>query len=76
MCYTYTVELCFLNERRNRHYGKSADKMGQKHNTHFSVYKCLYCDGYHIGKNRENKTDYDKKVITDVEVKDKTLILK
>lgn len=55
---------------------KAADKMGQKHNTHFSVYKCLYCDGYHIGKNRENKTDYDKKVVTDVEVKDKTLILK
>ena len=50
--------------------------MSQKHNTHFSVYKCLYCDGYHIGKNRENKTDYDKKVITNVEVKDKTLILK
>lgn len=55
---------------------KAADKMGQKHNTHFSVYKCLYCDGYHIGKNRENKTDYDKKVVTNVEVKDKTLILK
>ena len=55
---------------------KSAEKMSQKHNTHFSVYKCLYCDGYHIGKNRDNKTDYDKKVITDVEVKDKTLIFK
>lgn len=55
---------------------KAADKMSQKHNTHFSVYKCLYCDGYHIGKNRENKTDYDKKVVTDVEVKDRTLKLK
>ena len=40
---------------------KAADKMGQKNNTHFSYYKCLFCDGYHIGKNRENKTDYDKK---------------
>ena len=39
---------------------KSAEKMSQKHNTHFSVYKCLFCDGYHIGKNRDNKTDYDK----------------
>ena len=40
---------------------KAADKMSQKNNTHFSYYKCLFCDGYHIGKNRENKTDYDKK---------------
>lgn len=39
---------------------KCAEKMGQKHNTHFSYYKCLFCDGYHIGKNRDNKTDYDK----------------
>lgn len=59
---------------------KAADKMSKKHNTHFSVYKCLYCDGYHIGKNRDNKTEYDKQtktyVVTDAEVKDKTLILK
>ena len=39
---------------------KAADKMYQKHITHFSYYKCLFCDGYHIGKNRDNKTDYDK----------------
>lgn len=39
---------------------KSAEKMSEKHNIHFSVYKCLFCDGYHIGKNRNNKTDYDK----------------
>ena len=44
-------------------------------NKHITILK-LYCDGYHIGKNRDNKTDYDKKVITDVEVKDKTLIFK
>ena len=39
---------------------KVANKMSQKHNTHFSIYKCLYCSGYHIGKNRDNKTNYDK----------------
>ena len=38
----------------------SAEAMSKKHNTHFSYYKCLFCDGYHIGKNRDNKTDYDK----------------
>ena len=39
---------------------KSAEKMSQKHGVHFSYYKCLFCDGYHIGKNRDNK--YDRKV--------------
>jgi len=39
---------------------KAAESMSKKHNTHFSYYKCLFCDGYHIGKNMENKTDYDK----------------
>lgn len=34
---------------------KAAEKMGKKYNKHFSVYKCLFCDGYHIGKNRDNK---------------------
>ena len=34
---------------------KAAKSMGKKHNKHFSVYKCIYCDGYHIGKNRDNK---------------------
>ena len=34
---------------------KAAEKMGQKYNKHFSVYKCMYCDGYHVGKNRDNK---------------------
>lgn len=63
-----------LNSHINQHTGnpkvmyntvksaqKSAEAMGKKYNTHFSYYKCLFCDGYHIGKNRENKTDYDKK---------------
>ena len=34
---------------------KAAEKMGQKHGKHFSTYKCVFCDGYHIGKNRDNK---------------------
>lgn len=34
---------------------KAATKMEEKHNKHFSVYKCVFCDGYHIGKNRNNK---------------------
>ena len=39
---------------------KAAEAMSKKNNTHFSIYKCLFCDGYHIGKNRDNKTEYDK----------------
>lgn len=34
---------------------KSAKKMQEKHGVYFSNYKCIYCDGFHIGKNRENK---------------------
>lgn len=34
---------------------KAADNMGKKYGKHFSVYKCIYCDGYHIGKNRDSK---------------------
>lgn len=40
---------------------KAAEKMGQKHGVHFSTYKCIYCDGYHIGKNRDNKTTNNNK---------------
>lgn len=40
---------------------RAAEKMSKKHKTHFSFYKCLFCDGYHIGKNKDNKTDYDNK---------------
>ena len=32
---------------------RSAKRMSEKHNTYFSVYKCVYCDGYHLGKNRK-----------------------
>jgi hypothetical protein len=34
---------------------KAAEKMSAKYNKHFSAYKCLFCDGYHIGKNSDNK---------------------
>jgi hypothetical protein len=34
---------------------KAAEAMGKKRNVYFSNYKCLYCEGYHIGKNSENK---------------------
>jgi hypothetical protein len=34
---------------------KSAEAMSKKRGAHFSTYKCVYCDGYHIGKNRDNK---------------------
>ena len=33
---------------------KAAMSMGRKHRRYFSNYKCLYCDGYHIGKNWKN----------------------
>jgi hypothetical protein len=35
---------------------KAAVSMSKKRHFYFSNYKCLYCDGYHIGKNSENKT--------------------
>ena len=34
---------------------KSAESMSKKRSVHFSTYKCVFCDGYHVGKNRENK---------------------
>lgn len=34
---------------------RSAQSMEKKHGKHFSVYKCVFCDGFHIGKNRDNK---------------------
>jgi len=39
---------------------KAAEKMSEKHGVHFSYYKCLFCDGYHIGKNRDNKYETHK----------------
>lgn len=32
-----------------------AKQMSEKKGVYFSNYKCIYCDGYHLGKNRENK---------------------
>lgn len=37
---------------------RAAASMEKKHGVHFSTYKCIFCDGYHLGKNRtavENK---------------------
>ena len=34
---------------------KAAKSMSKKYDKHFSVYKCIYCDGFHIGKNKDNK---------------------
>lgn len=34
---------------------KASEALEKKKGVHFSVYKCIYCDGYHLGKNRENK---------------------
>ena len=34
---------------------KAAASLSKKHGKHFSVYKCIFCDGYHLGKNRDNK---------------------
>ena len=34
---------------------KVAKQMLEKKGKYFSNYKCMFCDGYHLGKNRENK---------------------
>lgn len=34
---------------------KAAAAMTKKRGVWFSNYKCMLCDGYHLGKNRENK---------------------
>ena len=36
---------------------KHAEKMSKKYGVHFSVYKCAYCTGYHIGRNKENRAE-------------------
>lgn len=42
---------------------KSAQAMSQKLGVHFSVYKCAFCDGWHIGKNAQNKIVEPKSAI-------------
>ena len=32
---------------------KAAQKMSEKYGVYFSTYKCAYCDGWHIGKNKK-----------------------
>jgi hypothetical protein len=34
---------------------KSAAKLGAKNKYHYSAYKCIYCNGYHLGRNRDAK---------------------
>lgn len=34
---------------------KAAEAMMKKKGLYFSNYKCAHCDGYHVGKNSENK---------------------
>ena len=34
---------------------KAAKSMEKKRGVHFSTYKCVFCAGYHIGRNRDNK---------------------
>lgn len=33
---------------------KAAESLMKKRGAYFSNYKCLFCDGYHLGKNRDN----------------------
>lgn len=35
---------------------RSAKAMAEKKGVRFDPYKCLWCDGYHIGKNRAGYT--------------------
>jgi hypothetical protein len=34
---------------------KAAKKMMEKKGVYFSNYKCLYCDGWHLGKNWQTR---------------------
>jgi hypothetical protein len=35
---------------------KAAASMNKKTGNHFASYKCLFCDGYHVGKTRKSTT--------------------
>jgi hypothetical protein len=39
---------------------KSAQAMAKKNGFYYSNYKCVFCDGYHIGRNRDNKNNWDQ----------------
>lgn len=34
---------------------KAANQMAFKRGVHFSNYKCMYCDGYHLGKRYQDR---------------------
>ena len=34
---------------------QAATAMERKYGVHYSVYKCAWCDGWHVGKNAQNK---------------------
>ena len=40
---------------------RAAKAMSEKHGVHFSVYKCAWCDGWHVGKNAQNKVVHENK---------------
>ena len=35
---------------------KSAKALTEKRGVYFSNYKCIFCDGYHLGRNRDSNT--------------------
>ena len=39
---------------------KAAAAMAKKNGYYYSNYKCVFCDGYHIGRNRDNKNNWDQ----------------
>ena len=39
---------------------KVADKMAKRHGVYFSNYKCMHCDGYHVGKNQPLEVKNEK----------------
>lgn len=45
--------------------GAAQTMMKKRQGFYFSAYKCLYCDGFHIGKNSKvKKEDYDENLFS------------
>ncbi len=42
---------------------RAAEAMGKKHGVHFSVYKCAWCDGWHIYNSNEGIETLNHEVI-------------
>jgi len=36
---------------------RASEAMEIKYGGHYSCYKCIFCDGYHVGKNRDYKQE-------------------